>query len=847
MFRIALKSVLSKKLRLFSTALSITLGVAFLAGTFVFSDTIRRTFDDLFADVYEHTDAYVRSSSTVDLGFGNTQRGRIPQSAVDVVKGVDGVADAQGIVQSFAQVVGSDGDAIGNPGQGAPTFGMNWLTGDQNPWVLTEGSREPGPNELVIDQGTAKRGDLHVGDTVMVLTQTGPHEFPLVGTARFGSADSPGGASASLFDLATAQTVLVGGTGEIDAVTVAAEPGVSQEELAARLTAVLPDGAEAATGQQLTEETQNTIRDAMSFFDTFLLVFACIALVVAGFTIYNTFQIIITQRTREMALLRSLGATRRQVLSAQLLEALLLGIFASIIGVIAGFFVAGALKALLGAVGIDIPASGVVLRSRTVIIALVVGTMVTAISAVFPSLRASRVPPLAAIRDVAIDQSGQSRRRLVLGAVETTAGLGGFVVGLTGSGLLWVGIGALLVFLGVFTLGPLIARPATRVLGAPLPAAAGITGDLARENAMRNPKRTARTGGALMVGVALVAAITIIAASAKDWTRDVFGGQFGGDFVVSTNSFGFGGLSPDVAAALNQLPEVDAAAGIRLGAAHDVAGDDDISYISVDPATASKVFDIHVSEGSLDALSVDGIFLFDDAAADRGLVVGDTFDVGFLDGTVRPLTVEGIYTEDALAGSFVISHALSEQTGTDQFDFSVYVLTAPGVDAARAEAAIAGISDAYPNADLQSRDEYIDAQAAQVDMIVNLMYGLLGLAVVIALISIANSIALSIHERTRELGLLRAVGMTRGQTRASVAWEAVLIALVGTVLGVVIGVFFGWSISVTLRGSGLGTFSMPVMPLVVIAVVAILGAVIAAIRPAWRAARLDVLRAISSE
>ena len=848
MFRIALKSALTKKLRLFSTALSVILGVAFLSGTLVFTDTIKRTFNDLFADVFADTDSYVRSATTVDLGMGNEQRGRIPESVVDTVRTVPGVDDAQGVVQGFAQLVGSDGKAIGDPGRGAPTFGMNYVSGAMSPWQLTEGSRPPGPGELVIDKGSADRGDLEVGDSVTLLTQTGPHQLPLVGTARFGSIDSPGGASVSLFDLATAQTLLIGGAGQIDAVMVQAVDGVTQDVLTARLAAVVPDGTEALTGNAITEETQNNIEEALGFFNTFLLVFAAIGLVVACFTIYNTFQIIITQRTKEMALLRSLGATRRQVLWAQLLEAVGVGVFASIIGLVAGVFVAGLLKAMLGAFGIDIPAGGTVFAARTAVVALVVGTFVTIASAVFPSRRASRVPPLAAIRDVATDQSGQSRNRLITGALITALGIGGFVAGLAGSGIQWVGIGALATFIGVFTLGPLIVRPVTRAIGAPLAAAAGITGSLGRENAMRNPKRTARTGGALMVGVALVAGITVIAASVKDWTRDIFGNTFTGDYVVSTNTFGVGGLSTDLAAQLSELPEVATATGIRIGAARDISGGGgDTSYISVDPQTAGSVFDIGMVDGTVDSLTPEGILVDDDEAADRNLAVGDRLEFGFVNGSTHRLTIEGIYTEQDLAGPFVIHHALHEQSGTDQFDFSVYVATAPGVSDSAATAAIAAVSDAYPNADLQSRGEYIDAQAAQLDPLVNLMYALLALAVIIALINIANSMALSIHERTRELGLLRAVGMTRRQTRASVAWEAVIVGLIGTGLGVLIGVFFGWAISVTIRDAGLGTFALPVQPLAFIALVAVLGGVLAAGRPARRSARLDVLRAIATE
>ncbi|MBI5088171.1 MAG: FtsX-like permease family protein [Actinobacteria bacterium] len=847
MLRIAIKGALAKKLRLFSTALSVILGVAFLTGTLVFTDTIQRTFDNLFADVFAQTDSYVRSSTTVDLGMGSEQRGRMSEDVVDTIRGVPGVADVRPVVEGYAQLVDADGKAIGNPGQGAPTLGMSYTDGPMTPWRLTEGSRVPASGEVVIDQGSADKGDLQIGDTVAVLTQTGPHELPIVGIARFGTIDSPGGASVALFDLGTAQDLLLGQRGEIDAVMIKGADGVSQQELTHRVSAVIPDGTEALTGQQITDEAQDSMKDALGFFNTFLLVFAAIGLVVACFTIYNTFQIIISQRTHEMALLRALGATRRQVLWAQLTEAGFVGVIASVIGLGTGVLVAKLLKAVLAGFGIDIPAGGTVFLTRTAVVAMIVGTGVTMVSAVLPSMRASRVPPIAAIRDVAIEHTTQSRFRLLNGALLTALGVMGFVGGLSGRGLAWVGFGALLTFLGVFVLGPLLSRPVSRVLGAPIVAAAGITGALARENAIRNPKRTARTGGALMVGVALVAGITVIAASAKDWTRDIFGRTFTGDFVVSTDTYGFGGLSPEVAQQLNALPEVEAATGIRIGAAHDVADDSDTSYIAVDPTTGAKLFDIGMIEGSVEALTTSGILVDDDEAADRDLAVGDHVLFRFIDGVTRDLTVQGIYTEQDLAGPFVISQALHEQTGVDQFDFSVYVATAPGVSESAAKTAIAGVSDAYPNADLESRSEYIDSQAAQIDPIVNLMYALLGLAVIIALVNIANSMALSIHERTRELGLLRAVGMSRHQTRASVAWEAVLVAMLGTGLGVIIGVFFGWAISVTIRDEGFDAFTMPWRPIAFIAVAAVLGGVLAAARPARRAARLDVLRAIATE
>ena len=845
MLRLALKSTLARKWRLVATGLAVTLGIAFLAGTLVFTDTIKRTFDDLFADIYSETDSYVRSSTSISMDFGPDVRGRIPESVLAAVADVDGVADAQGLVQGFAQVVDADGDAIGNPGQGAPTFAMSYVGGALSPWQLTSGSREPGPGELVVDKGTADRGDLSIGDIVTVLTQTGPHQFRLVGTARFGSVDSPGGASVSIFDLATAQQVLLGRTGELDAVMIDAAEGVDETALTARVARSLPDGVEALTGTEITGETQDAMQEGLGFFNTFLLVFAAIGLVVASFTIYNTFQIVVTQRRREMAMLRAVGASRRQVLFAQLVEASVVGVLASAVGLLAGVLVAGLLKAMMEQFGIDIPAGGTVLQLRTVVVALVVGTFVTVVSAVFPALRASRVPPLAALRDVAVGGVDAPRRRFLAGAIIAIGGAGAMAAGLAGSGVLWVGLGGLAVFIGVFVLGPLIARPMVRVTGAPLP---GITGSLARENALRNPKRTARTGGALMVGVALVAAITVMSASLKDWIHDVFEEQFTGDFVVATNTFGIGGISPQLAGELNELPEVAAATGVRVGVARiGGAAPGDGEYVSIDPETAGTIFDIGMIDGSIGDLTVDGVLVDDDEAARRSLGVGDRLDFQFLNGTSRTLTVQGIYTEQDMAGPLVVHHALHEQTGTDQFDFSVYIETADGISDDAARAAIAHVSDAYPNATLQSRAEYIDAQAAQLDQIVNLMYGLLGLAVVIALFSIANSMSLSIYERTRELGLLRAVGMTRHQTRSAVRWEAVLIALLGTALGVVVGMFFGWSISVALRDDGLGTFSVPWTSLLAIVGLAVVGGVIATIRPARRAARLDVLHAIATE
>jgi putative ABC transport system permease protein len=472
---------------------------------------------------------------------------------------------------------------------------------------------------------------------------------------------------------------------------------------------------------------------------------------------------------------------------------------------------------------------------------------VTVVAATLPAVRASRIAPLAVIRSAAVGDPSHRRGRFAAGGVITSLGALAYGIGLARSDLAWVGVGALATFIGIFVLGPLLARPAARLLGAPVAAGFGVAGELAQQNAIRNPKRSARTGGALMVGVALVAAITVIAASVDQWVTDIVGEQFTGDFAVSTSMVNFGGLSPSVTDRISELPEVAVASGIRVGAAHDEDHGGDLTYVAIDPSTAGELFDIGLPPEEIAALTPSGVLLDDDEAADRGVVVGDRLTWSFLDGRTQVLEVQGIYTEDDLAGRVVVSHALHERSGVDQFDISVYVRGAQGVDEDVVASALAAAVADYPNAEVESKQEYIDSQAAEIDPILNLMYALLALAVLIALLNIANSLNLSIHERNHELGLLRAVGMTRRQTRRCVTLEAVLVATIGILTGIVVGTFFGWSISIVGRGATWNAFVLPIQPLVVIVVLAMIGAALSAIRPAAHAARLDVLRAIASE
>jgi putative ABC transport system permease protein len=843
--RVALKGILARKFRLVSTAFAVLLGVAFLSGTFVFTDTIQKAFDELFADAFQNTDSFVRSSETGEDPFGNELHPRIEDSAIALVAGVDGVADAQGSVTDFALVIGADGDPIGNPNNGPPTFGDTWLTGDLSPWTLTEGSREPGPGELVLDVRTADDGDLELGDMVTVITTSAPQEFPLVGTARFAGADSPGGASFAMFDLATAQT-LFDAEGMVDAVLATASDGLSQEELTARIQAELPAGLEALTGQEITDENTDAIERGLSFLTIFLNVFAGISLFVGMFVIYNTFAITIAQRTRETAMLRAIGAGRGQVLGALMLEALVIGVVASILGLVGGILLATGLHQLLEAFDIDIPSAGTVIRQRTVIVSLIVGTVVTVLSAVAPAIKGSRVPPLAALREVALDRSARSKGRLVIGVALTALGVLCLVSGVQGEVAL-VGLGAALLFIGMFVLGPLFAQPVARVVGAPI-AATGMAGVLARENARRNPRRTSRTAAALMIGVALVIAIAVIAASVKQSIRDALDDQFVGDIALDSGSQGFGGLSPELVTEVTALPEVAVATGLRFESGGAVAGSD-ATIVAIDPGPADEVFDFQMVEGAITDLTDDGIGMTDAEAEDLDVHVGDTVSVDLLGLSTLELTVQAIYDRDTLAGRapYAITQSLSATTSTSEFDATVYVVLAEGVSIDEGKAALQPIVDRYPNADMEDRQEYIESQAATVDGFVNFIYGLLAFAVIIALFGIANTLMLSVHERTRELGLLRAVGSSRRQIRTMVRWESVIIAWLGTLLGLVIGVVLAYSLVKALEDDGIQTFKLPVVTVIVVVVLAGLFAVFAARRPAKRAAKLDILRAIAHE
>jgi putative ABC transport system permease protein len=854
--KVTIKGLLAHKLRLFTTSLAVMLGVAFMSGVLVLTDTIGKTFDDLFAEVNAGVDAVVRKEAAFDDQFAGEQRGQVSDELVPVLSEAPGVDFVEGQVFGFAQFIGSDGEPIGDPVNGAPTLGFNWSDDPElSSFTLSEGEA-PGPEQVVADAFTAEQADFAVGDDVQVVTQGGVVTLELSGIATFGDAESFAGASAAMFEMATAQE-LVGTPGQFAEIWVTAEDGVSQQQLVDGLDTVLPEGQdlEAITGEQYTQDQQDQIAEFLGFFNTFLLIFALVALFVGSFIIYNTFSIIVAQRGREMALLRAVGAGRLQVLGSILVEAFIVGLIASAVGLVAGIALSEVLKAALSAIGGELPTTAAVIAPSTIMWAFTAGISVTMVSAIAPAVRASRVPPIAAMRDVSTDDSGSSTARLVIGLVITAVGIISIALGLFGGGDnagLTVGFGVFWTFIGIFVLGPRLAVPFTKVIGWPLPRLKGITGRLARQNALRNPKRTAATASALMIGIGIVVLITILAQSIKTSAFASIDESFQGDLAIDSGTFGFGGLPPELADELAALPEVDAASGLRLGFAQ--IGPSSKSILGVDSDQMFDIVDVGLAEGDLSRLSEPGTIALEREAAEFvNWGIGTEVPITFAATGDTTLEIVALFEDsDALradvASDYIIGLPTWDENYDTRADFQVYVECAgEGADVAACREAVEEVTAAYPTATVQDLEELKQSQADQVNQLLSLVFVLLFLAIVIATLGIANTLALSIHERTRELGLLRAVGMTRSQLRSSVRWEAVIISLFGTLLGLIVGVAFSFALQQAVADEGVDKYDVPFAQILLIVVLGALLGVLASLRPSFRAAKLQVLDAIGAE
>ncbi|WP_129311032.1 ABC transporter permease [Streptomyces sp. L2] len=849
-FRIGLTSLRTHRRRFAGTFFAVFLGVAFLAGTLVMGDTLRASFDTMFGEATSGTDVVVRGADAITTpGEAQGVRRPVDTSLVKTIERVPGVAAAAPDIQGAGQLVGSDGKPVG--GQGPPTVAGNWITDKQlNPYRLAEGRAPARSGDVVVNRGAAEKGGLKIGDTTILRTPD-PVRVRIVGLATFGGQDGMAQVTYTGMTRADAEKYLTARPGQAASIEVRAVPGVGPQDLVKRLAPVLPGGVEAITGQQAAQENTDMISSQfLTLFTTLLLVFSGIALLVATFSIHNTFAIVVAQRARENALLRALGASRRQVSAAALAEAAVVAVAASLAGLAGGIGIAAGLQALFPAIGFPFPGGTLVLTALSMTLPLAVGVAVCLGSALLPAVRAGRTAPLAALRETAVDSSGASRGRTVAGTALGAAALLTTLTGVLDTPSVWLAaLGALLALASFVVLGPVAASTAVRLLGSPLGRLRGVTGRLARRNALRSPRRTAATASALMIGVAVVSLFTVFGASLKATMDRTVSRSFAGDVAVSAPSFGAGGsgLSPGLAPALQRLPQVGTAVGLGRGVA-EVDGRGRALTVT-DPAALARTFDLGTVTGSLRHLGTDGIALTRAEAGEQGLRTGDSARLTFTDGSTKVFTVRAVYGQSELAGDYVITRAAWAPHRTQDSDRLVAVTFKPGVSTGAGKAAVRTVADRYGNPEVQTRAEYAQSSAGGIDMMLTLVYALLALAVAIALLGIANTLTLAVHERTRELGLLRAVGQTRAQLRAMVRWESVLVAAFGTAGGLGLGAFLGWVLVQASDGASdtAFAFALPPARLAVVALIGLLSGALAALRPARRAARLDVLRAIATD
>jgi putative ABC transport system permease protein len=690
---------------------------------------------------------------------------------------------------------------------------------------------------------SAERGGLAVGDRTTVRTPT-PVDVVVVGIATFGGLDGMNGATYVGMHPDLAEQVL-DRPGQVTAFLLRAEPGTSDEALRDAVAAVLDQPAEAITGAEAAaQDLADAESDFIDLSKRMLLAFALVALVVAAFTIHNTFTIVMAQRSRETALVRAIGASRRQVLASVMIEALVVALIASAAGLVAGLGLAAGLRRLLEGVGLELHGVGLVLRPSSAAIAVTVAIVTTVAASLVPAIRAARTAPIEALRSSEAEAPALSLPRTALGLVAVVVGVGTSAwAPSAATPLAAAGLGAVAVLVGTVLLGPAIARPVAHALGAPLTALRGQPGLLARRNVARNPRRAAASALALVIGTTVVAMFATFGSSLKQSVDQTVAQSFGGDLVVTPDGFSGSNLSPQLAPALAALPEVEVAAALTPAVA--TSEGDPLIAIATDPADLAAVADLRVEEGDLGALAPGQVAVATSFAEDRSLAIGDEVAIDHVDGQTDRLDVGAIYAEGDLLGTVILHADDWAPHATRPGDEAVLMALADGVSIEAGRTAVAPVLDEYAAPPVQDRDEYVASIAGEIDGVLTLTYGMLGLAVLIALLGIANTLALSIHERTRELGLLRAVGLDRRGLRATVRWESVITAVMGTVIGLAVGTFLGWSVIRAMAvDAPFMSFQAPIGTLIALVALAVAAGVAAALRPAHRAAKLDVLAAI---
>jgi putative ABC transport system permease protein len=843
MLRSAWRSLLHHKLRLVLSGVAIVLGVGFVVGTLIFTDTLNSTFTNLFAGTT--SDVVITPEEDVESrGFAGTVA-TLPAALLTDVRAVDGVAKAGGqVLIDGVAIIDSAGAVLGTPG--APTFGSNWDDDEElTPFRLEEGRGPAAPGEVALDSVSAEKAGYAVGDNVPLVGPDGPLEASLVGIFRYGTSGNLAGATIAAFDTAYAQELLLDGEDAYTEIDAVAAEGVTQDTVAADVRAVVGDGVVVRTGQEAADEATAQITEGLAFVNIFLLVFAGIALFVGTFIILNTFSMLVAQRSRELALLRALGATRSQIVRSLILEAAGVGLIGAVLGLVVGVGVAYGLQGLFSAIGAEIPTEGLVLLPRTIIVGLVIGVLVTVVAGLAPAVRASRIPPMAALRDDIALPARSLHFRAIAGAILLVVGLVAMTAGAAvggGSGSQLVGLGVLAALIGAIVVSPALAGPMVRILGFAFPRLFGTVGSLAVQNAERQPRRTAATASALMIGLALVSALTIFATSAKSSITEVIDSVVGADFLVTNQTqrpFG-----EEVAQTVATVPGVGIVSPVKL--VPSLVQEEPTALVGVDPATFGDVVNLVFTAGSLTDLPSGGLVVDSQTAADSGLALADPVAVQFASGSAD-YTVTGIYEPAGRFSGFVVDSESVIAAGADPGDSVVYVKAEPDADTDAVQAAITDALADNPTVEVLSQTDFKEQITSSVDQILLVMVMLLSLAILIAVLGIVNTLVLSVVERTREIGMLRAVGALRRQIRTMVVLEALVIAVFGAVVGLVLGVWFAVALQRTLIDQGIAVLDIPWLGILAFLVVAGVVGVLAALWPAFRAGRLNVLEAISTE
>ena len=837
MLTIALRGIANNPFRYFATALAVVLGIGFFTATSVLTTSFEDSLNQSIAEAFDDVDAAVRSADIIETPFIDI-RERIPPSVADEVAAVEGVEWAYPFLAGYAQVVASDGKTVG--GADANAQAVAWIDDPAaSPLTVVSGRAPAAADEVVIDVDTFDDGGFALGDSVRVLPLPERQRFTVVGTI-----DDGGTFGGQVLSFSYEGAAMVFGGSEVDQVFVGAAAGVAPEQLVERLNGRLGADLEAVTGETLANEFQDLVGSFTRIMEIALQVFAGVALFVGAFVIYNTFTITVAQRTREMALLRAIGASSRQVAVTVVAESAAIGVVASAAGAAAGIGIGWGLLKLLGSFIGDL---GLVLSVPVgaLVNGVVLGTLITVAAAYIPARRGAKVDPIEALREAAAETSRPARGRMFWGLAVLAAGIAATIWSSVAGEERILAAGLPLVVIAVVLLGPTIVRPLSRLLAAPVVRRGSITGELARENASRSPKRSATTSLTLMIGVALVVTATVFAATLSKLIAGDLEDDLLADHVVTISDAvagAGGGLDPAIADAVDALEGVDAAVGTRTAFAQIGGGFAQVT--GADTARLAQVADLGVVEGSVTGLGAHEVAVRQPTADEEGLAVGDTVTVRFQQGAAT-LTVAGIYDRGyQLAAEWLVDNSLLDASLSRSLDARILVRTGGATGALIGDIDAALASD--PTARISSRDDFIDDQAGQITNLLTLLYALLGMSVVVALIGIVNTMSLSIHERTRELGLLRAVGMTSRQLRRTVRYEAAIIALIGTLAGLVLGLFFGWAAFDAL-GLGYSDFAVPWLTLAAIGVAGLVAGLLSGVMPARRAGRLEVLDAIATQ